>query len=243
MQNSLFLKVIVVGDSGVGKTSLLNQYCYGKFDYNIRPTVGCDFCLKAFNNYNGRSIRLQLWDVAGQERFHSLSKLYVRGAVGCIIVCDITSEDSLQATLKWRTTIEENADTIDGKQIPIILIQNKSDLLADIPPLELQTFQKPEKLEEFASTHKFFKSFQVSAKTGANIETAIQALLDEMLTLNLPLKDAFGTKVGRPSGTPTNNIGTPDRETHSTRDDKALTLRANSPHGGKDGEREKSSCC
>ena len=66
VENSLFLKVIVIGDSGVGKTSILNQFCYERFENNIPPTIGCDFSTKIFKEYKGkRAIRLQLWDIAG----------------------------------------------------------------------------------------------------------------------------------------------------------------------------------
>jgi len=198
MADSLFLKVIVVGDSGVGKTSLLNQYCYGKFDTATKPTVGCDFSLKAFNDYNGKSIRLQLWDVAGQERFHSMSRLYVRGAFGCIIVSDIMNEDSLKSTLKWKAIVEENAEPLDGRPIPILLLQNKKDLIdtaGTIPDTATQKF-----LDGFAGENKFLKGFQVSAKTGENIDAAIKTILDEILSRNLAVKDSFFDNGGNTAG-------------------------------------------
>lgn len=64
-EDTLFLKIIVVGDSGVGKTSLLNRFCYDKFENNTQPTIGCDFCTKVITNFNGKTLRMQLWDVAG----------------------------------------------------------------------------------------------------------------------------------------------------------------------------------
>ena len=65
MEDALFIKILVVGDSSVGKTSLLNQYCHGKFELNVQPTIGCDFSYKLLNDYKGRTIKLQLWDIAG----------------------------------------------------------------------------------------------------------------------------------------------------------------------------------
>ena len=66
MENySIFIKIIVVGDSGVGKTSMLNSYCFKKFDSSIKPTVGCDFSTKIVSNYKGKTLKLQLWDIAG----------------------------------------------------------------------------------------------------------------------------------------------------------------------------------
>jgi small GTP-binding protein len=68
MDDSLFIKIIVIGDQSVGKTSLLNQYCYNKFEPIMPATVGCDFTTKVYNNFKGRTIRLQLWDIAGNEQ-------------------------------------------------------------------------------------------------------------------------------------------------------------------------------
>jgi len=64
-EDTLFLKIIVVGDSGVGKTCLLNRFCYDKFESNTAPTVGCDFCTKVITDFKGKTLRMQLWDVAG----------------------------------------------------------------------------------------------------------------------------------------------------------------------------------
>ena len=68
-EDTLFLKIIVVGDSGVGKTCLLNRFCYDKFEANTAPTVGCDFCTKVITDFKGKTLRMQLWDVAGSLFF------------------------------------------------------------------------------------------------------------------------------------------------------------------------------
>ena len=64
-EDSIFIKLLVVGDPGVGKTSLLNRFCYEKFDEHTKPTIGCDFQTKVFQNYKGKTLRVQLWDIAG----------------------------------------------------------------------------------------------------------------------------------------------------------------------------------
>lgn len=66
MEEPIFIKILIIGDSGVGKTSLLNQYCYNKFASNNPPTVGCDFSTKVLNDFKGKNIKLQLWDIAGK---------------------------------------------------------------------------------------------------------------------------------------------------------------------------------
>ena len=86
MEQDIIIKVCIVGEPGVGKTSMLYQCVFKKFDPNCRPTIGCDFFTKLKSSVDGKSIRLQLWDIAGQERFNAVSKMYIRGALGCVIV-------------------------------------------------------------------------------------------------------------------------------------------------------------
>ncbi len=82
MEQDIIMKFCVVGEPGVGKTSMLHQYVHHKFDDKVRPTVGCDFSTKVKSNVDGRTVQLQLWDIAGQERFNAVSKMYLRGALG-----------------------------------------------------------------------------------------------------------------------------------------------------------------
>jgi GTPase SAR1 family protein len=86
IDQDIIIKFCVIGESGVGKTSLLYQYIYKRFDEQVRPTIGCDFSTKLSSNIDGKTVRLQLWDIAGQERFTSVSKMYLRGALGKILV-------------------------------------------------------------------------------------------------------------------------------------------------------------
>ena len=119
----------------------------------------------------------------GQERFHAVSKLYVRGAFGCIIASDITSEDSLNSALTWKEVIEKNSDLIDGEPIPLILVQNKIDLLDDLGKIE--TFQTNDFLQEFSKKNNFCAAFQVSAKLDINLKTSIDRLLEQILKRNI----------------------------------------------------------
>ena len=74
MEDSIFVKIIVVGDSGVGKTSLLNRYCYDLFDTQTQITIGCDFTSKIITNFNGKTIKFQFWDIAGYFNFEVITK-------------------------------------------------------------------------------------------------------------------------------------------------------------------------
>lgn len=162
-----FVKVLVVGEQGVGKTCLLNQYCYQRFDNNTPPTIGCDFTTKV-TSLGGKTVRLQLWDIAGQERYKSVSKLYVKGAQGCIVVCDIKDQQTMSESLKWKTIIEENCDVVDNKHIPMILVQNKVDEIKNLGKIE--DFQKSEYLKKFAAENNFVDGIQTSAKDGYNLQ-------------------------------------------------------------------------
>lgn len=177
--DKLFLKIIIVGDPGVGKTSILNQYCYKRFDDKARPTIGCDFSTVILSNSNDKIIKAQLWDVAGQEKFHALSKLYIRGAQGCIIVCDITDEKSMASSLKWKDLILNDPTLIEA-QIPIVLVQNKKDLVEYNQEI-LPNFTTKNFLEDFGKENGFFSSFQTSAKTSENLQEMFQELVEEIL--------------------------------------------------------------
>lgn len=82
MEQDIIIKFCVVGEPSVGKTSMLYQYVHHKFDDHIRATIGCDFSTKLKSSVEGKAVRLQLWDIAGQERFNAVSKMYLRGALG-----------------------------------------------------------------------------------------------------------------------------------------------------------------
>ncbi|CAD8182947.1 unnamed protein product [Paramecium octaurelia] len=176
MEADPFIKIIVVGEQGVGKTCLLNQYCYERFEANSPPTIGCDFTTKVTQT-NGQTVRLQLWDIAGQEKYNAVSKLYVRGALGCLIVCDIKDPNSLEETLKWKSIIEENSDQ---NNIPIMLVQNKCDLASDD---EKSSFYQT--LQGFAKTNKFFSCIQTSAKEGTGLKQLFTELIQEIIDKGL----------------------------------------------------------
>eukprot|EP01016_Furgasonia_blochmanni_P029881 TRINITY_DN31256_c0_g1_i1.p1 TRINITY_DN31256_c0_g1~~TRINITY_DN31256_c0_g1_i1.p1 ORF type:complete len:173 (-),score=48.01 TRINITY_DN31256_c0_g1_i1:236-754(-) len=110
-----------------------------------------------------------------RDRYYSLSKLYVRNAKACVVVCDITNEQSLQSTLKWKSLIEEDCEVIDDKTIPIILLQNKIDLVD-----EKEKVQAWENLEKFQKEYGFSRAYQVSAKDGTNVSSAMGSLVAEV---------------------------------------------------------------
>merc|ERR1712072_69009 len=104
-RKKVLLKVIILGDSSVGKTSLMNQYVNRKFDNQYKATIGADFLTKEVSvDHNGdqRLVTMQIWDTAGQERFQSLGVAFYRGADACVLVYDLTAKKSFENLDTWR---------------------------------------------------------------------------------------------------------------------------------------------
>lgn len=116
------LKIIILGDSGVGKTSLMHQYVNHKFDSRYKATIGADFLTKDVE-INGRVVTLQIWDTAGQERFQSLGSAFYRGADACILVFDVTQQESFAHVGSWLSEFSIQAGRRDS-----VLVGNKTDL-------------------------------------------------------------------------------------------------------------------
>ncbi|XP_039506405.1 ras and EF-hand domain-containing protein homolog [Pimephales promelas] len=116
-------KIVLVGNSSVGKTSLLRRFCDDCFHSGTCATVGIDFSVKTLTVDNSQ-IALQMWDTAGQERYRSITKQFFRKADGVVVVYDITSEQTFTAVRQWLTSVQEGA----GEDIPIMLLGNKTDL-------------------------------------------------------------------------------------------------------------------
>lgn len=146
-------KVILLGNSSVGKTSLAIRWLRNNFDEVVRPTIGATNSIKEIHT-QGRTLRITLWDTAGQEQFRSITPLYVRGAKCGIIVVAQNDPDSFQSINTWLELLNSSEE-----QVPAILAINKTDL------------ENPgtEDLIELYKT-KFKSFFLVSAKTGDNVE-------------------------------------------------------------------------
>lgn len=139
----------------------------------------------------------------GQESFQAISKLFIRGALGCIIVTDITNIESFYSALKWKELVEENCDYFDGKPIPLILVQNKLDLLSEKPnEMEENELTKPDSAKKFAKEHNFITNVQVSAKENINLEKIFKRLVKNIQIrklINYDTSSNFGDEVGNMS--------------------------------------------
>ncbi|KNA22458.1 hypothetical protein SOVF_033980 [Spinacia oleracea] len=120
------LKIIILGDSGVGKTSLMNQFVNKKFSNQYKATIGADFLTKELQ-FEDRLFTLQIWDTAGQERFQSLGVAFYRGADCCVLTYDVNVMKSFENLNRWREEFLLQASPSDPDNFPFILLGNKID--------------------------------------------------------------------------------------------------------------------
>ena len=125
-RKKVLLKLIILGDSGVGKTSLMNQYCNKRFSNQYKATIGADFLTKEVM-IDDKLVTLQIWDTAGQERFQSLGVAFYRGADACVLVYDITSEKSFEQLNSWRDEFLTQANPRDPDNFSFVVVGNKVD--------------------------------------------------------------------------------------------------------------------
>lgn len=117
------MKILLIGDSGVGKSCLLVRFVEDKFNPSFITTIGIDFKIKTVD-INGKKVKLQLWDTAGQERFRTITTAYYRGAMGIILVYDVTDERTFANIKQWFKTVNEHAND----EAQLLLVGNKSDM-------------------------------------------------------------------------------------------------------------------
>ncbi|CAB4252446.1 Rab family GTPase SEC4 [Maudiozyma barnettii] len=125
------MKILLIGDSGVGKSCLLVRFVEDKFSPSFITTIGIDFKIKTVD-INGKKVKLQLWDTAGQERFRTITTAYYRGAMGIILVYDVTDERTFKNIKTWFNTVSEHAN--DDAQL--LLVGNKSDMDTRVVTIE-----------------------------------------------------------------------------------------------------------
>ncbi|XP_072029951.1 ras-related protein Rab-38-like isoform X1 [Amphiura filiformis] len=168
-------KVLVIGDLGVGKTSVIKRYVHQFFSQHYRATIGVDFALKVINWDADTLIRLQLWDIAGQERFGNMTRVYYKEAVGAFIVFDVTRVSTFEAVAKWKHDLDSKVQLPNGSSIPVVLLANKCDQAKE--GLVNNTSQ----MEEYCKDKGFIGWFETSAKENINIDEAARFLVTAIL--------------------------------------------------------------
>ena len=167
----LLFKLILIGDSCVGKSNILLKYLKNQFNENSKTTVGVEFGTKNII-INNKRIKIQIWDTAGQERYRSITSAYYKGAKGALIVYDITRKNTFDNIDKWITDLKLNGD----KNICIIILGNKSDL---IDKREINKNDGIKKAEMYKTAF-----LETSALNGDNISKAFDELIEQIVINN-----------------------------------------------------------
>ncbi|XP_053660551.1 ras-related protein Rab-35 [Anopheles marshallii] len=160
-------KLLIIGDSGVGKSSLLIRFSDNTFSGSYITTIGVDFKIRTVV-INGERVKLQIWDTAGQERFRTITNTYYRGTHGVIVVYDVTNGESFGNVKRWLQEIESNCDIVNK-----VLVGNKND----DPTRKVVT---TEDAERFANQMEI-KLFETSAKDNINVEDMFLAITEQVL--------------------------------------------------------------
>ncbi|XP_043193350.1 EF-hand calcium-binding domain-containing protein 4B-like [Amphibalanus amphitrite] len=169
-------KILIIGELGTGKTSIIKRYVHQFFSDHYRATIGVDFALKVLHWDPNTTVRLQLWDIAGQERFGSMTRVYYKEAVAAFVVFDVSRSVTFDAVMKWKNDLDQKVQLANGDCVPCVLLANKSDL----PKEGIVT--TPDKLTEWAKQHGFMGWFETSAKEYTGIEEAANFLVAKILT-------------------------------------------------------------
>ncbi|OAY34856.1 ras-related protein RABA5e [Manihot esculenta] len=160
-------KIVLIGDSAVGKSNLLSRFARNEFDSNSKATIGVEFQTQVVE-IDGKEIKAQIWDTAGQERFRAVTSAYYRGAVGVLIVYDITRRTSFDSVKRWLDELTTHCDTTVAR----MLVGNKCDLenIRDVSVEEGKDLAEEESL--------FF--METSALDSTNVQTAFEVVIREI---------------------------------------------------------------
>lgn len=181
-------KVVIVGAVSVGKTSLVNRIHYNQFEEDYQPTIGAGY-VPYKTTYDGKDVELQIWDTAGMERYRSLGPIYYRDAVACLIVYDLTDNESAKDVDGWlqsfRMTVKSGAY--------VVVAGNKADLDNKVVPVE--------QMQSWCEKNGF-DHFITSAKDGTGVSELFQKMVETLVktqnasTSSPPVEPAAGTSSG-----------------------------------------------
>lgn len=166
------MKILLIGDSSVGKSSMLSRYVDNKFSSDFITTVGIDFKNISIKTKNETNVKLQIWDTAGQERFKTITAAYYRGAQGVILTYDITQQETFKNILHWKRALDHHA----SKNIKIILVGNKIDLE------HLRQVSKD--MGRNLANEMRIPFIEISAKDDINVTDAYSLLIEELMNID-----------------------------------------------------------
>jgi len=160
-------KVVLIGDSGVGKSNLLSRFTRNEFNLDSKSTIGVEFATRSIS-VDAKTVKAQIWDTAGQERYRAITSAYYRGAVGALLVYDIAKHATYVNVTRWLKELRDHADS----NIVIMLVGNKSDLkhLRAVPTDEAKAF----------AAENGLSFIETSALDASNVESAFQTILTDI---------------------------------------------------------------
>ncbi|RCH92153.1 Ras- protein Rab-11A [Rhizopus stolonifer] len=160
-------KVVLIGDSGVGKTNLLGRFTRNEFNLESKSTIGVEFATRSIQ-VDSKTIKAQIWDTAGQERYRAITSAYYRGAVGALLCYDISKQTTFESVSRWLKELRDHADS----NIVIMLVGNKNDLrhLRAVPTDEAKNF----------ASENGLSFIETSALDATNVELSFQRILTEI---------------------------------------------------------------
>eukprot|EP00055_Hartaetosiga_balthica_P000914 m.137772 g.137772 ORF g.137772 m.137772 type:complete len:201 (-) comp12332_c0_seq1:16-618(-) len=161
----MVMKVVILGDGGVGKSSLMQQFVQNVFNAENFHTIGVEFLNKDIE-VNGETITMQIWDTAGQERFKSLRTPFYRGSDCCMLTFDLTDLKSFQNLNTWKDEFLKYAEIDEADEFPFVLLGNKSD--------KAERAVTQNEVNEWCAANGNMKYFATSAKTAENVENAFR---------------------------------------------------------------------
>lgn len=186
-------KVVLIGDSGVGKSNLLSRFTRNEFNLESKSTIGVEFATRSIQ-VDSKTIKAQIWDTAGQERYRAITSAYYRGAVGALLVYDIAKHLTYENVERWLKELRDHADS----NIVIMLVGNKSDLrhLRAVPTDEAKEFAEKNGLS----------FIETSALDSTNVEVAFTNILTEIyhIVSQKQIHDSPASEGSQPS----NNVQT-----------------------------------
>ncbi|XP_042704934.1 nuclear ubiquitous casein and cyclin-dependent kinase substrate 1 isoform X2 [Chrysemys picta bellii] len=206
--NDHMFKVLIIGDATVGKTSLVQRYANDSFNKHYKSTVGVDFALKVVQWSESETVRLQLWDIAGQERFTSMTRLYYREASACIIMFDVTNFSTFSNSQRWKQDLDSKLTLPDGSPVPCLLLANKCDLSSWAVTRE--------EIDQFSKGNGFSGWTETSVKENKNINESMRnrKVVDYS---QFQESDDADEDYGRDSGPPAKKIRSSPREAKNKR--------------------------
>jgi Ras-related protein Rab-1A len=161
-------KLVLIGDSGVGKSCLLLRFADDNFTDSYISTIGVDFRFRTIE-IDGKTVKLQIWDTAGQERFRTITSAYYRGADGIIMVYDVTSSESFDHVEEWLSEVDRYANENTSK----LLLGNKADLIDEKVVPEADALEFAQRIG--------IQFLETSAKTATNVDTAFTTMAKQLI--------------------------------------------------------------